>query len=93
MLDANPVGGLVVNDFHPAVVAVPLWVAADFECESFLMGEVVAVFQYVADAEFECALCFVPVERVEVVADEAVKFVAIVAVAPVAGRPRLLGHP
>jgi len=83
MRDANPVGGLVVDEFHPAVVAVPLWVAADFERESFLMVEVVAIFQYVADPELECTLRFVPVEGVEVVADEAVKIVAVVAVAPV----------
>jgi len=53
------------------------------------MVEVVAVFQHVADAELECALRFVPVEGVEVIADEAVKFVAVVAGAPVARRPWL----
>ena len=89
MGDANPVGGLVVDELYPAGVTVPLWVAVDVECDSFLMIEVVAVLQYVADAELECALRFVPVESVEVVADEAVKFVAVVTSAPVARRPWL----
>ena len=79
MLDANPVGGLVVDEFHPAVVTVPLWIAVDFKRHTLVVLEVVAVLQYVADAELECALRFVPVERVEVVADKAVKFVAVVA--------------
>ena len=73
MGDANPVGGLVVDEFDPAVVTVPLWIAVDVERDSFLMGEVVAVLQHVADAELQRALRFVPVERVEIIADETVK--------------------
>ena len=90
MGDANPVGGLVVGEFYPAVVTVPLWIAVNFERESFLMIKVIAVLQHVADAELERTPCFVPVERIEVVADEAVKFVAIVTGAPVTWRTRLL---
>ena len=91
VLDANPVGSLVVDEFYPAVVTVPLWVAVNFERDSFLMVEVVAVFQHVANAELQRAPILVPVERVEVVADEAVKLVAVVAGAPVAWWARLLG--
>ena len=42
-------------------------------------------FRDVTDAEFDCALLFVPVERVEVVSNEIVQLVAVVTVAQYPG--------
>jgi hypothetical protein len=46
--------------------------------------EIVTIFEYVTDATFECTSVFVPVERVEVVANEPMQLVALVTSAPVA---------
>ncbi|MCD2205201.1 hypothetical protein LPA46_17960 [Halobacterium sp. KA-6] len=85
MLDTKCVGSLVVDEFKSAIVTIPLRVAADFEGEAFLIVKVVAVLKNVADAERQRTPILIPVEGVEVVADEAMQLVAVVAVAPVSG--------
>lgn len=84
MLDTNLVSSLVVHELQPTIVTVPLWVAAYFEGDALLVLEVIAVPEYITDAELQRTMVFVPAERVEVVTDEAVQFIAIVTVTPVA---------
>lgn len=72
MLDTKHVSRFVVDEFQPAIVTVPLWVPTNFECDALLVLEVVFVFEYVSNAEFERTRILVPIERVQVVSDEAV---------------------
>ena len=71
VLDTKLVSVLIVDAFYPTIVATPLRIATDFECDPLVVLEVVPVFEYITDAEFERTSVFVPVERVEIVADEA----------------------
>jgi len=86
MLDTKLISVLIEDEFKSAIVPSPLRVPADFECDSFVVLEAVPVFEYVTDAEFDCTCVLVPVERIQVVPDEAVQVVAVVAGAPIPGR-------
>lgn len=77
---------LVVDEFQSAVVATPLWVTTYFGCHALVVVEVVSVFEYGTEPEFECTVLFIPIERVEVVPDETVKVVAVVTSAPISGQ-------
>jgi len=83
ILDTKLGSVFVVDEFQAAIVTVPLWVAVQFERDPLVVLEIVAVSEYVTDAEFECTLVFVPVERVEIVTDETVQLVAVFSGAPV----------
>jgi hypothetical protein len=69
----------------------PTGIPPNFEGEAFLIVEVVAVLEDVADAELQGTPILVPVEGVEIVADESVQLVAIVAIPPVSGWTGFLG--
>jgi hypothetical protein len=70
MLDTNLISMLLEYEFEPAIVATPLRITTHFECDSFVVLEVVAVFKHVTDAEFDCTSLFIPVERVQVIPNE-----------------------
>jgi len=72
----------VVFKFQTALFAVPLWVASDFEAESFVVAESVFVFEFLPDRDFETAT-FAPLNRVLVVSDVGVEFASVFLVAPV----------
>lgn len=44
MLDTKLGCRVVVDEFYPAIVAIPLWVAPDFERDALLILEVVSLF-------------------------------------------------
>ena len=92
VLDTKPVSVFIVDEFYSTVVATPLGITTDFECEPFVVLEVVAVFEYVTDAKFERTSVFVPVERVQIVTDEAVQLVAVVTSSPIPRWTRFLRH-
>ena len=84
MLDTKLVSLLFVDEFQAAVVTVSLREGPNFERDTLVMLEIVSLFEHVIDIEFECTPVFVPVERVEVVTDETVQFVAFFSVASIA---------
>ena len=84
MLDTKLISVFLVDEFQSAVITVPLWIAAYFECDALVVFEVVAILEYVTDAERKCADPLVSIQCVEVVADEAVRLVAIASISPVA---------
>lgn len=86
MLDTNHARCLVVDEFEPAVVAVPLEIATEFERDTLVVFEVVAVLQHVADAELKRPAVLIPVDGVKVVAHDPVQLVTVVTIAPVARR-------
>jgi len=92
MLDTKLISVFFVDEFKSAISTVPLWIATDFECETFVVLEAVSVFKHITDAEFECALVLAPLERVEIIADEAVQLVAIITIPPIPRRRWVLGH-
>jgi len=86
MLDTKLVSVLIVDELQSTVVATPLRITTDFECETFVVIKAVPVFKHVTNTEFKYTSLFVPVERVQVVADEAVQLVAVVTGAPIPRR-------
>jgi len=47
MLDTKPGSVFLVDEFQSTVLTAPLWVALDFECDTLVVLEIVAVLQYV----------------------------------------------
>jgi hypothetical protein len=63
----------------------PTGIPPNFEGEAFLIVEVVAVLEDVADAERQRTPLLVPVKGVEVVADETMQLISVITVPPVSG--------
>jgi len=92
VLDTKPVSVFIVDEFYLTVVATPLGITTDFECDPLVVLEAVAVFEYITDAKFERTSVFVPVEGVQVVPNEAVQLVAVVTSPLIPWWRRVLRH-
>jgi hypothetical protein len=86
MLDTKRLSMLIVDELQSTVVATPLWLTTHLEGEAFGVGEVVPVFEYGTDAEFDRTSIFGPVEGVQIVPDEAVQVVSLFPIPPVSRR-------
>ncbi len=83
MRDTKRSSCLVVDEFHPRIVTVPVGIPADFERDLFLVLEVVLLCENRSDAELQGTPILASVELVQVFADETVEIVAILTGAPV----------
>jgi len=72
MLDTKLVSMLIVDQFDATIITTPLRIPTHFESETLVVLEVVPVFEDVTDTEFECTAFLVPIERVQIVPNEAV---------------------
>ncbi|ELY37652.1 hypothetical protein C496_19120 [Natronorubrum tibetense GA33] len=72
MLDTKLGSRLVVDKFQPAIITLPVGIPADFERDTFLVLEVVLLFESFADTELQRTPILIPVELVQVIANETV---------------------
>ncbi len=86
MLDTKRLSVFIADELSSSVVATPLRITTHFQRDTLVVIEVVPIFEDITDTQFDCTAVLVPVDRVEVVPDEAVQVGAIITIPPIAGR-------